>query len=666
MMTKQSDTPPDARVLDAPQGAIVTARDRLLIASAPPGTGKTFTLARRFIHLIEHGADPHRILLAAFTVRAAEQMRAVLRASTALAPLAGALAPRAERGPAAPPAAHRVRDLWIGTVHEIGARILHCHAERIARTAPFSIAGTDEMRARIELALAATGTTDVARGAERCERALVETKMAGRVPGVSLPERSPRVFLAAHRAYQRGLRRDNRLDLPDLVACAAALLARDARVADAWRTRFDHLLIDEYQDLEPIMLSLLARLAGPGTTVAAFGDPDQSIYGWRGAIATAHTLSEIFAAPPAAHTLTVSHRLPPAIAQAAERLRAHMPGAGERVPIESAPALGAYSPPRAERIDVPDALAFAQHCAARLRALLRSPDAQPAHARDRASSLGDCMVLARTHAECTELARTLASAGLPTHVVSEHRACAPARALAALLGACLAPDDDAQLLRALALWPIEIAPAACARLTRIAVRRRVSASHALESLTRPPRTAPAALAKLVALLASARASHVRDIVPLIERTFALAAHARSQGEHAERELSDLLGLARAHGDDPARLRAFVEHYTAAPEAARIAERPAADVLEVRTVHSVKGLERRHVLCAHWCEGAFPASWTTDLAEERRVAYTALTRASRTVHFVLTARDGALERAPSRFLFEAGIAVHDIPQELASP
>jgi uncharacterized protein (TIGR00375 family) len=236
--------------LDLEQQAAVETVDGPLLIVAGPGTGKTRTLTHRIAHLIaERGARPEECLAVTFSRRAAAEMEERL---DALLP-AGAGRP------------------LVTTFHGLGLAILTEQAEA-AGLAPGLRVATPMERAEI-----VRGLFDLAPA--KAERLLEEMGEArcGRVENAS-PELAGRIA-----AYEAALAERSLLDFDDLLLKPLALLQARPDLAESYRRRFRWISIDEYQDVDALQYALVRLLAPPDASLCAIGDPDQSIYGFRGA-----------------------------------------------------------------------------------------------------------------------------------------------------------------------------------------------------------------------------------------------------------------------------------------------------------------------------------------------------------------------------------------------
>src|SRR3954469_1852692 len=263
---------PDQRAA-VEHGADGDARPLLIIAGA--GSGKTDTLAHRVAHLVMSGADPHRILLLTFSRRAAAEMEA--RATRILNRASGT---NASAGL-----------IWSGTFHAIGARFLREYAERIGLDRAFTIHDRDDSAdlmnlVRHELGFSRTENRFPQKGTclSIYSRAVNAEAALDGVLGRAFPwcanwtAELKKLFAA----YVEAKQQQNVLDYDDLLLYWAEMVAEPA-LAEAVGARFDHVLVDEYQDTNLLQASILLAMKPDGRGVTVVGDDAQSIYSFRGA-----------------------------------------------------------------------------------------------------------------------------------------------------------------------------------------------------------------------------------------------------------------------------------------------------------------------------------------------------------------------------------------------
>jgi DNA helicase-2/ATP-dependent DNA helicase PcrA len=249
------------------------ARPLLIIAGA--GSGKTDTLAHRVAHLVMNGADPHRILLLTFSRRAAAEMER--RATRILNRASGG------NGSAGL--------VWSGTFHAIGARFLRDYAERIGLDRSFTIHDREDAAdlmnlVRHELDFSRTAERFPAKGTCLAiySRAVNAESPLENVLGQAFPwcanwaAELKKLFAS----YVEAKQRHNVLDYDDLLLYWAHMLAERAFAAEIG-ARFDHILVDEYQDTNRLQASILLALKPDGRGMTVVGDDAQSIYSFRAA-----------------------------------------------------------------------------------------------------------------------------------------------------------------------------------------------------------------------------------------------------------------------------------------------------------------------------------------------------------------------------------------------
>ncbi|MFZ4234724.1 ATP-dependent helicase [Streptomyces murinus] len=279
-------TPPDRTappVLDAAQRAVVDHRTGPLLVLAGPGTGKTTTLVESVAARIARGADPERILVLTFSRRAAVDLRdrMALRIGAARAPRATTFHSYSY----ALVRAHQDSGLFVeplrllsGPEQDVTVRELLAGQPELERLGLTHVRWPDELRA----CLTTRGFADEVRAvlARSRELGLAADALDAFARRIGRPDwRAAAAFLAE---YLDVLDLQGVLDYAELVH-RAVLLARRPEVAADLAARYDAVYADEYQDTDPAQVRLLRALAGGGRTLVALGDPDQSIYTFRGA-----------------------------------------------------------------------------------------------------------------------------------------------------------------------------------------------------------------------------------------------------------------------------------------------------------------------------------------------------------------------------------------------
>ncbi|MEJ2671132.1 MAG: UvrD-helicase domain-containing protein [Deltaproteobacteria bacterium] len=395
--------------LNAAQRQAVVHQGPPLIVQAGPGTGKTRALTHRVAYLVwRRGVDPEKILALTFTRQATEEMAA--RLESLLAGVAGR------------------SHLTLKTFHALGRQILAAHKE------PGRGVADEEQRRRLIRDIARAHDLpldDLEKQITRFKQALTyPEELAAPKPARQLklltpdertaPGATPQ-YLAAFAAYEAALRRENLWDYEDLIARPALLLARDPELRRAYRSRFRHVLVDEYQDLNEAQYNLFCQLAGRGAEIMVIGDPDQAIYGFRGA--RPEYFRRFREDWPAARMLHFdeTYRLPGPILAAASPLRGCAGEGGQgpwrtRQPGDLPVILMEAANPTGE------ALAIARQIETLVGGLSHYglEDAAVRHqVAGEKASFHDVAVLYRVHALGAELERILQEAGIPCQQARE-------------------------------------------------------------------------------------------------------------------------------------------------------------------------------------------------------------------------------------------------------
>lgn len=270
-------------VLDAEQRSVVDHRTGPLLVLAGPGTGKTTTLVESVAARIHRGTDPERILVLTFSRKAAVELRdrMALRIGAARAPRATTFHSYCY----ALVRAHQDSGLFVepmrllsGPEQDVAVRELLAGQPDLERLGLSHVRWPDELRA----CLTTRGFADEVRAvlARSRELGLDPRALDAFAARIGRPDwRAAAAFLAE---YLDVLDLQGVLDYAELVH-RAVLLARRPEVAEHLAARYDAVYVDEYQDTDPAQVRLLDALAGGGRTLVALGDPDQSIYAFRGA-----------------------------------------------------------------------------------------------------------------------------------------------------------------------------------------------------------------------------------------------------------------------------------------------------------------------------------------------------------------------------------------------
>jgi len=630
--------------LNAEQREAVLHEGGPLLILAGAGSGKTRVLAHRVAYLIrERHVPPAQVLAVTFTNKAANEMRSRIEA------LIGARA---------------TTDLWIGTFHRICSRILRLHGEKIGVDPRFVIYDTDDQRSAVRDALREQGLDE-----KRFAPAVVHaTISAAKNEGqdVATYDRAAqtyyeRVVAGVWRGYQRLLGERAALDFDDLLLETRRLFDEAPDVLANYQERFLRVLVDEYQDTNPIQFTLVSRLSEGHRNLCVVGDADQSIYAWRGA--DIRNILEFERDFPDARIIRLeqNYRSTKHILRAAEQLIRNNPRRYEkRLWTEN---------PDGETIHV--YAAYDEHDEARF-----VTQRIEAH-RAEGAPLREMAVLYRMNAMSRQFEEQFLRAGLPYQIVGSVRFYErkEIKDLLAYLRAASNPRDAVSVRRVINVPRRGIGQLTIARVEAAAADRGISLLSAMrdpavaEGMGSAPRRALAGFVALMDRLAERAGS--LSAAALIERAIeetgyrsALEQEGTDEAVSRLENLRELVTVAQEFesmtGD--ASVEGFLEHLALVADADTYDEE--ADRVTLMTLHAAKGLEFPVVFLCGLEEGVFPHSRALDepkqVEEERRLAYVGITRAR--AHLCLThAQQRTLfgrsaMSVPSRFLAE-------IPEEV---
>ena len=249
------------------QQQAVAHRSGPLLVLAGPGSGKTTVVTRRIANLIEDGVPPWQILALTFTNKAAQEMRD--RVYRLL-----------EQNQS------HSRGLTVSTFHAFCARILRDWGDRIIGTTTFTIYDTTDQRSAMKVAIK---SCDLDSSNWRPASVLAAISTAkNKLIDVDTFEQEASDFYSKsiakmYKAYENILRENDAVDFDDLLLHTARLLDSDSEVRNSLEDRYQYVMIDEYQDTNHTQFVIANKIAETHRNICVVGDPDQSIYGWRGA-----------------------------------------------------------------------------------------------------------------------------------------------------------------------------------------------------------------------------------------------------------------------------------------------------------------------------------------------------------------------------------------------
>jgi DNA helicase II / ATP-dependent DNA helicase PcrA len=641
--------------LNEEQLQVVTspAGPSLVIAGA--GSGKTRTITYRVAYLIEQGVNPSEILLATFTNRAAREMLSRVERLTG----------------------GDVRRVWGGTFHRIANLILRRHAAALGYDSSFTIMDSEDVKDFIGSSIEDAGIEKKSRRFPKPEilrdmfsYATNTDKPLAEVIAGEYPQFEPLTdqIIRLDRFYMKRKRQRNVMDYDDLLINWKRLLLEKDEIFRIYKQRFQHLLVDEYQDTNKLQAEIVDLLSSGSRNLMVVGDDAQSIFGWRGA-----EWSNMYEFPKRypdtkVYRLETNYRSTPEIVDLAnssiacnlkqfpKKLVAHRPSIGLRpvlVPASNSEQQAAF-------------------IASRILEL-----------RDENIPLEEICVLYRSHYHSMELQIELTRAGIPYRVHSGVRFFEQAhiKDVVAYLRILVNPRDELAWARVLRLIP-QVGNSTANRIWEyisrsedpLALVRSGSADAALqrrktgwlhfrellEQLTREDRVSNASL-QIETILSSGYETYLVNTY-----------------ENAEARIEDLKQLARfssrfnSTSDFLSELALIsTERFTGPQQIASedvVMGSDEDELLTLSSVHQAKGLEWRVVFIIWAADGKFPSPRALRDAEgeeeERRLWYVSLTRAKDQLYitFPLVVTDFShqtLIQRPSRFITEVAQEKYEI-------
>ncbi len=603
----------DLSPLNPEQLAAVTAGEGPLLVLAGAGTGKTRVITYRIAHLMTQGVAAERILGITFTNRAAREMRE-----------------RLERMyPDLDPAPH------LSTFHSLGLSILREEHRRIGFRARFPIYDDADSRALITEVLRELGGVGlVETRLDEIRRAISRWKSRFIVPSRAeewAEDEAEQIAARTYHRYQERLSGLNAVDFDDLILRPVQLLEEDPEAAQIWSRRFEHVLVDEYQDSNTVQYRFARLLAGERENLSVVGDDDQSIYAFRGAeIEKILSFRRDF---PRARVITLerNYRSVGTILEAAnavisqnprrhpKRLRAER-GAGVAIPF----------------LTLEDEVAEASEVVSRIRS-----------AKHRGVPYAEQAILLRSAIQARPFEEKLRFFEIPYTIIGgrsffDRREVRDALAYLRLL---VHPEDDIAVLRILNTPRRGWGDGSRGRLDEwcrsgdVPLLAGLARLDEVGGISAPARDGASALLRALeagrARLPGGATSAARRLLEEVGYDFALREFAGGsvhELEHRRRGIEMLLDSLGRHEErhGHGKLDAFITGL--ALDGSRDEEERAGDVLTLLTFHGAKGLEFASVHLVGIEEDLIPhrrsiaEGGDAPLEEERRLFYVAITRA----------------------------------------
>ena len=629
------------RFLNPSQRDAVTATKGPVLVVAGAGSGKTRVIAHRIAYLLGvEGVDPRRILAVTFTNKAAEEMRR--RVEHLVLP-------------------HGIRPPLIATFHSACVRILRERASAAGLPPSFVIYDEDDRLGVVKEAM---------RELDFDERALTPAAAVHRISHaknqmltpdeVEQAARTPREerLAALYRLYEQRLQAAGALDFDDLLLRVVRLFETSPETLAWYRTLWTHVLVDEYQDTNRAQYRIVQLLTQEHRNLCVVGDPDQSVYRWRGA--DLRNILDFEKDYPDCRVVVLdqNYRSTKRILDIASAVIAHnIARKDKRLWTENGEG------ERASLYRAWDETGEAAFVAQSIRAAHRD-----------GVDYRDMAVFYSTNAQSRVLEDALRRASIPYLIVGgvrfyERR---EVKDIMAYLRLVVNPLDDAAFRRAVGAPARGIGKATLERLGEVARAQRTGLLAACEALPRDfgtkPRAALEEFARLIARLSTRRRgvavpALVDEVVGLSGYRDALKAERTAESETRLENLEELASAAeefvtgqQALGLTEVTLESFLDSVALVADTDEID--PEAGGVTLMTLHSAKGLEFPVVFLTGMEDGVFPHSRSMDdpeeLEEERRLCYVGITRAKQrlVLSYALHRRSqGYATGEPSRFLLE---------------
>jgi uncharacterized protein (TIGR00375 family) len=620
--TAESPTRPVSGRLDEAQRQAVEAETGPVIVVAGPGSGKTRTLTQRIAYLIrQRGVPSEHMLAVTFTKRAATEMHSRLQQLLSVA---------------------QVESLRIGTFHHLALDLMRLYAAGPPKTVLDAL----EARHVLDVALHEAGLT---LRPQAVQQAISLAKAAGLRPADLVRQDTLR---AAYTAYQEQLHAYQVCDYDDILLDCLTWLDTNGETATRVRHDFPYVLVDEFQDVNAVQYRLVKLLAGDGQGLFVIGDPNQAIYGFRGADAQYfRALTQEF---PQARLvqLATNYRSTQTIVRAADAVIAHN---GDRQPLhlqatgDVGQPLRLYTTPS----EVAEGIAVVHQISRMVGGADMIQADQHVERSAHTRSFGDFGVLVRTGQQAEVLEQCFLQEGLPYRLVGHTNflAAPGVRQVLAFGRYLLQPTNTLRLLQVL-----EVAAFQPGKAARAALRQQAQAGVVeLQALAAAVPTAAAQLQTLTAAVERYRLLLAEPPGVFFQRW------QEEYGSAEDPELERLLHLAERAASLPELFETILLGQDADYEYSRAKGPAPMEAVKIMTLHAAKGLEFAVVFICGVEDGLLPVHTTgTDIAEERRLFYVGLTRAREEV---LLVRARTRQRHGTRQPSDVSPFVHELPSEL---
>ncbi len=612
---------------------------------AGAGSGKTRVITYRIARFLNEGVTPHQILAVTFTNKAAKEMRERIGEMV---------------GPES-------KQIWIGTFHAICARILRMESQYLGIDPHFLVYDDADQLTLIKEILKkknidekSTKPRAILSEISRAKEQLVSPDLyKGRTASYF-----EEIVGEVYPLYNAMLHHAGALDFDDLLFHTVRLFEEFPNVRENYQSRFQHLLVDEYQDINYVQYRLVHLLSGKHENITIVGDDDQSIYAWRGAdvslllrFSSDHPDAKVI-------TLTQNYRSTKKILAAAhEVIRHNRSRADKKLWTENHD--GAQLTISEAGTEQDEAMLVAETIVKEVRAQKRK--------------FGDFAVLYRTNAQSRVLEEVFLTLRVPHILVGGQRFYErkEIKDILAYMRLSLNPQDSVSIRRVINVPARGIGATTLSNLNEWATEHRISL---WDAMTNPDaqmilsKKAQQSIQNFIAILQDAqKIAEKGPITPLLKHLLNRSGYMDElRAEGSEESISRLENLQEflnvtaqydSTNESPS-LLTFLESVALLSDADTLIE--SGEAVTLMTLHTSKGLEFPVIFLVGMEEGMFPHSRSlyheTELEEERRLCYVGMTRAREELHLLHAARRSLYGQPafhePSRFLADIPVELYD--------
>jgi DNA helicase II / ATP-dependent DNA helicase PcrA len=623
--------------LTASQQKAVFHRDGPLLVIAGPGSGKTRVITCRIAALVDSGVPSHNICAITFTNKAADEMR---QRAFSFAASAGA---------------------HVSTFHSLCVRILRRYAANTDITPNFSIYNDSDQSKCVKQAIVDCNlnTTDFSPARTLDAISTLKNKLIDADAfALQADDFFSKTLSKIYSRYQQILKDLNAVDFDDLLMKAAFLLENNPAVREELGHRYKYLLIDEYQDTNHAQYRIAKALASAHNNICATGDPDQSIYRWRGA--DIHNILDFERDWPNAVVVRLEEnfRSTPCILEVADRLIANNQGRKEKCLIATRPPAGkVVIEPYEDEVD--EAMGVAEN----IRLLV-----------DEGTSLSSIAIFYRVNAQSRAIEEAFIRSKIPYQIVRgvEFYNRKEIRDVLAYLKLIVNPADKVALLRIINTPARGIGKTTIDKVQDYAFRRNISLYEAIRTISQissVPQSTAAKLAAFFNMIEDFRKNDTGSVAEMVEHVFTDSGLEKSliaegaEGKDATANVEELISAAAVF-DKQTETPALVDYLQQiALFSDADAYNSSVERVALMTLHSAKGLEFDNVFIVGVEEGLLPHERSIDndeeTEEERRLLFVGITRAKVNLFIAFAKyrqiRGQTLRTIPSQFLYELGLS-----------